>query len=65
VLISEDEARTTIELEDMYVWNRRKLCGLAGMGRKRQALNDGYRYASNTNTEWLELFGNQGNYRSD
>jgi UDP-N-acetylglucosamine 4,6-dehydratase len=56
VLISEDEARSTVELEDMYVvqpavspwfgyeWE--------GKGAK---LADGFRYASNTNDAWLSL----------
>ncbi len=54
VLISEDEARSTVELEDMYVvqpavspwfgyeWEK--------LGRH---LEDGFRYASNTNDDWL------------
>jgi UDP-N-acetylglucosamine 4,6-dehydratase len=56
VLISEDEARSTVELDDMYVvqpatspwfgyeWD--------DQGKK---LEDGFRYASNTNTEWLNM----------
>jgi len=58
VLISEDEARTTVELKDMFVvqpaeamwfgyqWNRR--------GR---LLSDGFRYASDNNSDWLDLDG--------
>jgi UDP-N-acetylglucosamine 4,6-dehydratase len=53
VLVNEDEARQTLELEDMFVikplfpwwsgenWN---------MGRP---VADGFRYASDTNTQWL------------
>jgi UDP-N-acetylglucosamine 4,6-dehydratase len=56
LLISEDEARSTIELDDMFVvlpaspqwfvhdWEKE--------GKK---LEDGYSYASNTNTEWMDL----------
>jgi UDP-N-acetylglucosamine 4,6-dehydratase len=56
VLISEDEARSTVELEDLYVvqpavspwfgyeWE--------DQGKK---LGDGFRYASDTNNEWLSV----------
>ena len=40
VLVSEDEARSSVELDDI--------------GKK---LPDGFRYASNTNTQWLDLEG--------
>jgi UDP-N-acetylglucosamine 4,6-dehydratase len=55
-LISEDEARSTVELDDMYVvqpahsiwfgyeWEK--------LGKK---LEYGFRYASNTNDEWLNV----------
>ena len=59
VLISEDEARTSVELEDMYVvqpsveslwfghaWEQR--------GKK---LPEGFTYVSNTNTDWLDVKG--------
>lgn len=53
VLVSEDEARNTVELESRYViqpshswWNGENLIN----GR---ALPDGFRYASDTNSEWL------------
>lgn len=56
VLISEDEARTVIELDDMYVvqpaaalwfgheWEK--------LGRK---INDDFHYVSNTNSDWLDI----------
>jgi UDP-N-acetylglucosamine 4,6-dehydratase/5-epimerase len=51
-LVSEDEARHTVEVGDMYViepspgWN--------GDGRMQgRVLPDGFRYASDTNTQWL------------
>jgi UDP-N-acetylglucosamine 4,6-dehydratase len=53
VLISEDEARHTVELEDAYViepahpWWRVENSGGA------PPLAEGFRYASDTNTEWL------------
>lgn len=56
VLISDDEARSTIELEDMYVvqpaeslWFGREW---ANRGKTKE---DDFRYASNTNAEWLTI----------
>jgi len=56
VLISEDEARSTIELDTMYVvqpveafWFGRKWEG------RGKPLPDGFRYASNTNEAWLSI----------
>jgi UDP-N-acetylglucosamine 4,6-dehydratase/5-epimerase len=56
VLISEDEARTTVELEDMYVvqpaaalWFGHHWSDLG------QPLPDGYHYASDNNTNWLTV----------
>jgi UDP-N-acetylglucosamine 4,6-dehydratase len=53
VLLSEDEARNSVELEDRFVimpahpwWKDQP--GLAG-----KALAEGFRYASDTNTKWL------------
>ncbi len=53
VLISEDEARHALELEDMYVvqpahpwWRVENWAG-------GKPLPDGFRYASNTNSQWL------------
>jgi UDP-N-acetylglucosamine 4,6-dehydratase len=55
VLLSEDEARTAIELDDMFVvppahpwWNE-------AAWQDGKALVDGYRYASDTNTQWLTV----------
>lgn len=55
VLLSEDEARDAIELDDMFVvepshpwWNRE-----AWPGGRRPA--EGYRYASDSNTQWLSV----------
>lgn len=53
VLISEDESRHTVELEDMYViqplhpwWRVENWAGAV-------PLPDGFRYASDTNSHWL------------
>ncbi|MBV9508232.1 MAG: UDP-N-acetylglucosamine 4,6-dehydratase (inverting) [Acidobacteriia bacterium] len=52
VLLSEDEARSALEYEDMYV------VPAGGPGQHTppaggRPLNDGFRYASDTNTHWL------------
>jgi UDP-N-acetylglucosamine 4,6-dehydratase len=56
VLISEDEARHSLELEDMFVveppgalWFGR------GWRNKGSQLAEGFRYASNTNEDWLSI----------
>ena len=56
VLISEDEARSTVELDDMYVVQPAQEFWV-GMDwtKKGQTLSDGFRYASDTNQEWLDL----------
>ena len=53
VLVSEDEARNTVEMESMYViqpahpwWNGESLV-------KGRGLPDDFRYASDTNSDWL------------
>lgn len=55
VLVSEDEARNTVELGDMYIvkplyyWWRDENYADA------KPLPDGFRYASDTNTRWLSI----------
>jgi UDP-N-acetylglucosamine 4,6-dehydratase len=60
VLISEDEARTTLELDDMYVvqpelafWAQQG--GLHKWERVGRKLPAGFRYISNTNEDWLTV----------
>ncbi len=61
LLISEDEARNAIELDDMFVVMPSMSLMLKGMpmGRGWEAqgkhLEDGFRYASNTNPQWLTV----------
>ncbi len=57
VLIGEDEARTTVELEDMFIvhpvdtfWSRDT--DWSSLGR---ALPEDFRYASNNNPQWLSV----------
>ncbi len=56
VLISEDEARGTVELEDMFVVQP---SGVLWFGHEWQeqgkALPDGFLYASNNNPQWLTV----------
>ena len=58
VLVSEDEARSTVELDDMYVVQP---TGTLWFGKEWEKvgkkLPEGFRYASNTNTDWLDLEG--------
>jgi len=54
VLISDDEARTTVELDDMYVVQPAEALWFGHEWEKEGSLlPDGFRYASNTNDEWL------------
>jgi UDP-N-acetylglucosamine 4,6-dehydratase len=56
VLISEDEARTTIELENKYIVQPATSPWFGYEWEdKGKKLEDGFRYASNTNTEWLSI----------
>ncbi len=54
VLISEDEARTTVALEDMYVVQPAAALWFGHQWSEiGESLPDGYHYASNNNNEWL------------
>jgi UDP-N-acetylglucosamine 4,6-dehydratase len=56
VLISEDEARTTVELDDMYVVQPAEALWFGREWEKEgRRLPDGFRYASNTNPQWLTV----------
>ncbi len=61
VLISEDEARNSVETDDMYVVMPSMSLMSKGkpLGRDwedcGQPLQDGFRYASNTNPQWLSI----------
>jgi UDP-N-acetylglucosamine 4,6-dehydratase len=56
VLINEDEARSTVELDDMFVVQP---TAALWFGRewqdKGRRLPDGFRYGSDTNPEWLTI----------
>lgn len=56
VLISEDEARNTIELDKMYIVQPAEALWFGHTWeRQGKSLPSGYRYASNNNTEWLSI----------
>jgi len=55
VLVSEDEARHTLELDDMYIVEPQAALWFGLGWRDRGArLPEGYRYASNSNDIWLK-----------
>ncbi len=60
VLISEDESRTTVELESMFVVQPAEALwfGYSWL-EKGKLLKDGFRYSSDTNTDWLDIEGIQ------
>jgi UDP-N-acetylglucosamine 4,6-dehydratase len=56
VMITDDDARSTLELSDRYVieptfawWSRENYTNQGA-----RPVSEGFRYASNTNTEWLD-----------
>ena len=60
VLISEDESRTTVELESMFVVQPAEALWFGySWQEKGKLLQDGFRYASDNNTDWLDIEGIQ------
>jgi len=60
VLISEDESRTTVELETMFVVQPAEALWFGySWQEKGKLLQDGFRYASDNNTDWLDIEGIQ------
>ncbi len=56
VLISEDEARQTVDVGDMFVVGPAESLWFGrGWEKSGKALPEGFRYASNTNEEWLSV----------
>jgi len=54
VLVSDDEARHTVELDDMFVVEPQEALWFGHGWRERgRALPEGFRYASDTNDRWL------------
>jgi UDP-N-acetylglucosamine 4,6-dehydratase len=58
VLISEDESRTTVELDRMFVVQPAEALWFGYEWQsKGKLLSDGFRYGSDNNTEWLDVEG--------
>jgi UDP-N-acetylglucosamine 4,6-dehydratase/5-epimerase len=55
VLISEDEARTTVEREDMYVIIPSEPLWERSLQYEGKPLPEGFRYTSDTNPNWLDI----------
>jgi len=56
VLISEDEARQTVELQDMFVVQPAESLWFGREWEKKgKLLEDGFLYSSNNNSDWLNL----------
>jgi len=56
VLISEDEARNTIEMPEMYVVQPVQTFWFGhGWEERGNGLPEGFRFGSNTNTRWLSV----------
>lgn len=56
VLISEDEARTTVEMDDMFVVQPAEALWFGHEWENQgKLLTEEFRYASNTNTHWLDI----------
>jgi len=53
VLVSEDEARNTLELDDMYIIQPAHPWWSAKNWNHAQPLPDGFRYGSDSNSRWL------------
>ncbi len=57
VLISEDEARNTVERDRMFIVRPPETLWERALNYEGRALPDGFRYSSDTNREWLDIEG--------
>ncbi|MGZ9165258.1 MAG: UDP-N-acetylglucosamine 4,6-dehydratase (inverting) [Anaerolineales bacterium] len=57
VLISEDEARNTVEREHMFVVKPPETLWARTLQYEGEPLPDGFRYSSDKNTQWLDIDG--------
>ena len=57
VLVSEDEARSTVERETMFIIKPPETLWKRDMHYEGQPLPDGFRFSSDTNTQWLDIDG--------
>lgn len=61
VLISEDESRHTVETDSMFVVQPAEALWFGYSWQKKgRLLQDGFRYASDNNTDWLDIEGIRG-----
>ena len=54
VLVSEDEARNTVELEEMFVIQPAHSWWKQDNWKEARPLPDGFRYSSDSNSQWME-----------
>src|SRR5688572_19402128 len=57
VLISEDEARNTVEREHMFIVKPPETLWERGLEYEGKSLPEGFRYSSDTNSQWLDVDG--------
>ncbi|HLO32011.1 MAG TPA: polysaccharide biosynthesis protein, partial [Anaerolineales bacterium] len=57
VLISEDEARNTVERESMFIVKPPETLWKRDMRYEGEPLPDGFRFSSDTNAQWLDING--------
>src|SRR5512139_1100689 len=57
VLISEDEARNTVERENMFIVKPPETLWERGLAYEGTPLPEGFRYSSDTNSQWLDVNG--------
>ncbi len=57
VMVTEDDSRSTVELDDRYVILPAERFEIMHPIVGGKILPDGFRYASDTNTEWLDIDG--------
>src|SRR5512144_2284526 len=57
VLISEDEARNTVEREHMFIVKPPETLWERGLEYEGNSLPEGFRYSSDTNSQWLDING--------
>lgn len=57
VLISDDEARNTVELDNMFIVKPPETLWERNLQYEGRTLPDGFRYSSDNNSEWLDIEG--------
>ncbi len=57
MLVSEDEARNTIERDSMFIVKPPETLWERALQYDGRLCAEGFRYSSDTNTEWLDVEG--------